>query len=190
MKKYKVKTTGHFYYLIGPSGSGKDSLINYARQRLNGNGSIVFAHRYITRPVLSNGENHIALSEEEFMQRFTRGFFAMHWQSHACYYGIGVEVNLWLMKQCNVVVNGSREYLPQALRLYPKIKVILIDVSDAEIKQRLQIRGRENSDEIHTRLTHNRKFKKSFLLNIPDIVIINNNGPLKVAGEQFVQQLL
>ncbi len=80
------------FYLIGASGSGKDSLMDYARQRLQ-NRPLLFAHRYITRPSDFNGENHIALSEEEFFQRLHSGLFAMHWHSHGYHYGIGIEID-------------------------------------------------------------------------------------------------
>ena len=41
--------TGRLIYVIGPSGSGKDSLMQYARKHCPGN-EAAFAHRYITRP--------------------------------------------------------------------------------------------------------------------------------------------
>ena len=43
-------------YIVGASGVGKDSLMHYARQRLNGSEPILFAHRYITRPVAGASE--------------------------------------------------------------------------------------------------------------------------------------
>lgn len=101
---------GKLFYVIGPSDSGKDSLLRYARARLGPVSRVVFAHRYITRPVDVNGENHVALTKAEF------GLLAMHWRSHGHRYGIGREIDLWLAKGCQVVVNGSREYLPQARR--------------------------------------------------------------------------
>jgi ribose 1,5-bisphosphokinase len=57
------------YYVVGASGAGKDSLMQYARSALAGKGAIVFAHRYITRAAQSEGENHIALTKGEFLQR-------------------------------------------------------------------------------------------------------------------------
>ncbi len=45
-------------YVMGASGSGKDSLMRYAREKLAKHSNIVFAHRYITRPADAGGENH------------------------------------------------------------------------------------------------------------------------------------
>ena len=179
---------GQLYYLIGPSGSGKDSLISYVRNRLNGNGSAFFAHRYITRVPDAEGENHVALSREEFLQRIEKGLFAMHWHSHGCYYGIGIEMNYWLSKGCQVLVNGSRSYLPEARRRYPALKVILIDVSTEVLKRRLEARGRETPEQIQARLERNNQINDALVI-IPHTVI-NNDGALDKAGEMLIQNLL
>ncbi len=96
---------GQLFYVIGPSGSGKDTLMQYAREKL-GSAKCVFAHRYITRLPELVGENHIHLSEAEFAAKEKQGFFAMQWDSHGLRYGIGKEINLWLAQGFNVVVNG------------------------------------------------------------------------------------
>jgi hypothetical protein len=59
--------SGQLIYVMGPSGAGKDSLLGFAREKVPGE-PVVFAHRYITRPT-GNGENHIALTPEEFEAR-------------------------------------------------------------------------------------------------------------------------
>ena len=60
---------GKLIWLMGPSGSGKDSLL--AELRLREQTQLLVAHRYITRDASAGSENHIALSEQEF---FTRAF--------------------------------------------------------------------------------------------------------------------
>lgn len=100
--------TNALIYIIGPSGSGKDTFINLGRQHLGREPDVCFAHRYITRPASAGGENHIALTEEEFLARQSAGLFAMNWYSHGYHYGIGIEINQWLALGLTVVVNGSR----------------------------------------------------------------------------------
>ncbi len=56
---------GKLIWLVGPSGSGKDSLLAALRQREHP--QLLVAHRYITRPFNAGSENHIALSEHEFL---------------------------------------------------------------------------------------------------------------------------
>lgn len=179
---------GQLYCLIGPSGGGKDSLISYVRNRLNGNGPVFFTHRYITRVPNVEGENHVALSREEFLQRLEKGLFAMHWRSHGCYYGIGIEIDHWLSKGCQVLVNGSRLYVPEARRRYPDLKVILIKVSLDVLKRRLEARGRETPEQIKARLERNIQTNDA-LVNMP-YAVINNDGALDKAGEMLIQHLL
>lgn len=176
---------GTLFYVVGASGSGKDSLLRYGRERLAGDPGVVFAHRYITRPVELHGENHVALSEAEFDARLKAGLFAMHWDSHGLRYGIGREINLWLARGCNVVMNGSREYLPQARRRYPALHAVMIVVSPEVPAARLRARGRETEDEIAGRLERARRFQR------PDghVDIIDNDGELSQAGERFAQLL-
>lgn len=59
--------TGKLIWLMGASGSGKDSLLTELRQREQT--QLLVAHRYITRDASAGSENHIALSEQEFYPR-------------------------------------------------------------------------------------------------------------------------
>ena len=184
-----MKDDGRLFYLVGASGCGKDSLMTYARQHLVGDDIVFFAHRYITRLSADGGENHIALRHDEFIKRLEKGFFAMHWQSYGIHYGIGIEIDHWLAKGCRVVVNGSRAYLPKAKDRYPNLKVIWIDASHAELKRRLEARGRETAAQIMARLDRNRKLKKALIGGIPDPIIVNNNGALDTAGQMLIKHL-
>ncbi|HKQ31163.1 MAG TPA: DUF1045 domain-containing protein, partial [Burkholderiales bacterium] len=76
------RCAGRLFYVVGPSGAGKDSLLHYVKERLGDHRSIAFAHRYITRAADAGGENHVALDEAEFARRESAGAFAMHWDSH------------------------------------------------------------------------------------------------------------
>lgn len=58
---------GKLILLMGPSGSGKDSLLAELRQQEPA--QLLVAHRYITRAANAGNENHIALSEPEFFTR-------------------------------------------------------------------------------------------------------------------------
>src|SRR5690606_30537832 len=55
-------------YVMGPSGAGKDTLLALARQALEG-GTILFAHRFVTRDAAAGHENFIGLSAREFEAR-------------------------------------------------------------------------------------------------------------------------
>lgn len=101
---------GKLIWLMGPSGSGKDSLLAELRQQEPA--QLLVAHRYITRAANAGNENHIALSEQEFFTRAGQNLLALSWHANGFYYGVGVEIDLWLHAGFDVVVNGSRAHLP------------------------------------------------------------------------------
>jgi ribose 1,5-bisphosphokinase len=175
------------YYLMGASGAGKDSLLNYVRQRLPGNANTVLAHRYITRPAEAGGENHLALSEEEFARRQRLNCFALHWRSHGNHYGIGIEINQWLAMGLSVVVNGSRAYLDQALLRYPQLVPVLITVTEQRLRARLQARGRESGLQLEQRLQRAALLDQK--MRPPGAVRIANDGPLEQAGDKLLSLL-
>jgi ribose 1,5-bisphosphokinase len=174
--------TAHLIYLVGASGSGKDSLLRYARGRLADHAGVAFAHRYITRAADAGGENHIALSTEEFAARRRAGLFALDWESHGQAYGIGVEIDQWLAQGVTVVVNGSRAYLPAAQRRYPRLLPVWIEVSTEVLRGRLQARGREDAAAIEQRLTRHRQLQAQPRTG----TMIRNDGELAKAGEALV----
>jgi ribose 1,5-bisphosphokinase len=177
---------GRLFYVVGASGAGKDSLIQYARGALRPAAAVVFAHRYITRPAAAGGENHVALSEPEFRLRKRRDLFAMSWSSHGYRYGIGCEIDEWLARGLAVVVNGSRGYVPTARKRYPHLVVVWVSASSEAIAGRLKRRGRESRNEIASRLERNAR-----LGTAPPrgAVEIRNNGPIEVAGAELVTLL-
>ena len=176
--------SGVLLYVIGASGSGKDSLMRHARETLAGDSRVVFAHRYITRPHDAGGENHIALSEAEFNARVERKLFSLHWSSHGLHYGIGCELNHWLAKGLTVVLNGSRAHLPDASRNYPELRPVLIEVSPEVLQTRLHARGRENIFDIESRLLRTRQFER---LQHAKLIRFPNDAPLPQTGPAFVE---
>lgn len=173
-------------YLVGSSGSGKDSLLRYARARLAEHPGVVFAHRYITRPHEAGGENHVALTDAEFAMRQRSRLFALAWTSHGLSYGVGIEINQWLGKGHTVVVNGSREYLAQAKLHYPELVVVTVEVPTELLRQRLRARGREDPTAIEQRLERHRLLQGSS----HEGQVITNDGLLSRAGDLLVAFVL
>ncbi|WP_275096173.1 phosphonate metabolism protein/1,5-bisphosphokinase (PRPP-forming) PhnN [Sedimenticola hydrogenitrophicus] len=169
-------------YVVGASGSGKDSLMQYARRKLAREPGVVFAHRYITRPADAGGENHVALSDEEFQARLCARLFALHWYSHGHAYGIGIEINQWLAKGVTVVVNGSRAYLSEARRACPELLPVWIEVSPGVLCQRLHERGRETAEEIERRLARHQNMQGGRSGG----EVIRNDTRLEEAGDALV----
>lgn len=176
---------GRLFYVMGPSGAGKDTLMNYARDRLSA-APVVFAHRYITRPVELQGENHIHLSEAEFANRLARGCFKFDWSSHGWRYALGKELNLWLAMGLNVVMNGSRGYFEQACSLHPELVPVLITASEETLRQRLIQRGRESASEIEERIQRAAEYES---VRHPALCRIENETTIADAGDRLAKLL-
>lgn len=177
---------GKLIYLMGPSGSGKDSLIDAARQQLQARGCEVI-RRVITRSAEAVGEDALSVSREGFQLLKKEGAFALNWQANGLDYGIPVQLNHWLNAGRHVVVNGSRAYLNQARKHYPHLLAIMLRVDTAVLRQRLLARGRETSEEISARLKRNDLFISSVgSLEAQHVHVLDNSAALEVG----VQRLL
>lgn len=174
------------YYVIGPSGAGKDSVLEWLRLHLPAGCPVMIAHRYITRMAHAGGENHVALSATEFALRRQAGLFCLDWKSHGLHYGVGLEVRHWLDAGFVVVLNGSREYLEQASRRVPELVPVVLSVAPEVLRARLLARSRETPQQIEQRLQRAAEFSVSH----PRALFIDNNGALEAAGERFLQRLL
>ncbi len=171
------------YFLVGPSGVGKDTLLNELKRHQYSDKQPLVAHRYITRPVRENDENHIELAEFDFNRRREVGLFLFDWESHGYQYAIGREVKKWRKSGFNVIVNGSRKYLEQAREIYPPLVPIWMTVSEDVLIQRLLERGREDEAQIEARIHRNRELNQ---LKPDDCVYINNDQTI----EDTIGQLL
>lgn len=176
---------GRLVYVMGPSGAGKDSLLSHVRAALDGDEPVAFAHRYITRPS-QFGEAHIPLTAHEFAVRRRHGCFAMHWRSHGNDYGVGTEIDAWMAAGMTVVVNGSREYFAEALRLYPDLLPVMVAADPTVLRQRMQKRGRETPHEIERRLSR----ADEFACRHPRLISIDNTAAIDVAGKTLRDVIL
>jgi ribose 1,5-bisphosphokinase len=186
---------------MGPSGSGKDSLIAYARGNMNapyaqawntsvharqGLRPVFFARRHITRPADAGGERHYSLTQEEFQSCKRKGEFALSWESHGLCYGIGNEIDSRLVAGAVVVINGSRQYLSETMMKYPELVPVLISARPEVLRVRLEKRSREKQADIRERLAG----AAMEVPAIPALVRLDNSSSLEEAGRIFSRLLL
>lgn len=176
---------GPLVYVMGPSGAGKDSVMARARALLPAGSRVAFAHRYITRPAETGGENHVALSPAEFAVRKEAGLLAFHWHAHGYEYGIGQEIQAWRAAGMVVVVSGSRAHFIAADGLDADTHPVLITAPSSRRAERLAARGREDGTAVSARLDRGRAYE------VADrrLVTIVNDGALDLAAEAFVNWL-
>ena len=122
--------SGSFFFIVGPSGAGKDSLIDGARQKLDPT-QFIFATRTITRPADSGGEAHQACTQSEFAQLEQQGKFLITWQAHNLSYGLPSTLLEALAAGQHVIANGSRAMVAQLNERVPNLVVVEIGAAES-----------------------------------------------------------
>jgi len=171
--------TGRFIAIVGPSGVGKDSVMEAMAAR---DPRLVLARRVITRPSGAGGEDFEGVSAKEFEARHEAGQFALCWSAHGLHYGVPVSVDTMLQAGRDVLANLSRTMLETARTRFQHSEVIALTATRDVLENRLRVRGREDSEAIAGRL---RRSDYTLPKSIPAHVI-DNSGPL----EQTVEQAL
>lgn len=176
---------GLFCGVVGPSGAGKDSLIDALRLSMGEDGPVRFVRRSITRPADAGGEAHEALSEIEFESRVQAGQFALHWRAHGLSYGVPKDIDATLASGKSVLVNLSRSVIDQVRERYANRKILIVTASPEVLASRLAARGRESAADVEARL-------RRASLDMPkggDVVTILNDGSLADSAKLFKQAI-
>ena len=139
-------------YVMGPSGAGKDSLLDWLKNKLPPQSPIRFARRTIDRPVQALGEQHESVDSTTFDRLQKEQSFAMHWLANGRQYGVRHGELEPLQQRQWLLVNGSRAYLPEALRLFGGLTVLHITASPDILRARLLARQRESFDAVEARV--------------------------------------
>lgn len=142
--------------VVGPSGAGKDTLLNAARDALGDDPTVRFVRRVITRPPPRPGEADPeafdAVDEPEFERLRDAGGFALWWRAHGLLYGIPADISLDLARGRTVVVNASRALVAEAAARFP-VRVVEVVAPSAVLARRLVARGREDAVDVARRLS-------------------------------------
>lgn len=176
---------GAFVAVVGPSGVGKDTLLAYARARLDTcDGTPVhFVRRVITRPADGSTEDHDTLSPDAFECALADGAFALSWQAHGLRYGLPESVNRHIAAGDTVVANLSRSALDAVRARYRHVCVVAISASPQTLAKRLAARGRENAEEVSARLARASASADGLGGAVVSIV---NDGLVEDAGDALV----
>lgn len=184
--------SGQLIYVVGASGSGKDSILQELALDLPPDCQIM--QRFITRITPTETEVAYSLSRQDFERKEQRGDFALSWCANGLAYGIDKSLDLYLEQGKKVLVNGSRAYWPHVYQRYPKAILVMIEVSSELLQQRLERRARETAEQIQARLKRHEQmnlFLKTYLEKHQfKHWSINNSKSLHMAVQQFKQLLL
>jgi phosphonate metabolism protein PhnN/1,5-bisphosphokinase (PRPP-forming) len=176
---------GRLVLVVGPSGAGKDSLLDGARVALARDSQFVFQRRDITRPADAGGEAHRAVTIDAFDSLKAASGYALDWRAHGLAYGIPIAINELMDAGKVVIVNGSRGVIAMARERYPNLAVIEVTAPPAVLAQRLAARGREDADSIQQRLERS----GSGVDDHPSVFRISNDRDLATGISTLVSAL-
>lgn len=176
---------GCLVLVVGPSGAGKDAILDGARRRLAGDPNFVFVRREVTRPADAGGENHTPISMAEFRKRAVDGSYALAWEAHGHGYGVSAAALTGLAHGQSVVVNVSRGILASARSRFEPVRIVNVSVPRRILAARLACRGREDDEAIARRLAR----ADAFQVDGSDVFSLVNDGPLDRSVDAFVEIL-
>jgi ribose 1,5-bisphosphokinase len=159
--------------VVGPSGAGKDTLMDGARAALAEDGRFRFVRRDITRPREAGGEEHNPVSTDMFAERLAAGAYALSWGAHGLNYGIPADIERDLAVNRVVVANVSRAVITAAAEKFV-VRVLEITAPPEILAVRLAARGREDAADIAQRLAR--------AVPLPvglDVVTVQNDGTVE-----------
>lgn len=169
--------------VVGPSGSGKDTLLRSAREHFDKEEHFAFVRRYITRRPDLNEDNYF-LDPAAFTLLNNAGFFISTWRSHDNFYGISYhalnESDTVKVAVCSI----SRSTVGDFERRYAHTTTILVTAEKEVLRQRLQKRGREDDAAIHRRLE---RADKAVVAR--DLIVFDNSQSIESSAAMFIELL-
>ena len=172
---------GSWVFVCGPSGAGKDSVLEWSRARLAHEPRIVFARRLVTRAAKPDG-----LDDETSRQRLRElregCRLAWHWEANGHAYGIDASYAADVASARIVVVNGSREHATAIADA--ACRRVVVSAPPELLARRLVARGRESSPAVQLRITRN-----GGLPPFDAELVIENSGELAEAGQRLQRYL-
>ncbi|MEH6737502.1 MAG: phosphonate metabolism protein/1,5-bisphosphokinase (PRPP-forming) PhnN [Sulfitobacter sp.] len=164
--------SGRFVAVVGPSGVGKDSVMQAMADR---DPRIVLARRVITRPSNAGNEEFDGVTVVEFQSLKDAGAFMLSWEAHGLHYAIPIAAKTHLKDGRDVLANLSRAVLIRAQDRFARFDVINLTADRDVLAARLTARGRETETQIAGRLER----ATARLPNGIEATHLDNSGPLE-----------
>jgi len=170
--------SGLAFVVSGPSGAGKNSVIDLVMAKLPG---LVYSVSYTSRPKRPNevdGEDYVFVSEGEFVCRIEAGDFLEHVTYLDDHYGTSrSQIEEFFARDLDVILNieveGAKTLQKQDMGEAKAIYVFLTPSSMEELETRLRKRNTEDESKIQRRL----RVAESEMKALPafDYLVINDD---------------
>lgn len=172
-----LENNGWFVAIVGPSGAGKDTIINAVHKLVGDKSRFLFIRRIITRDAVD--EDNISVTEAKFIQLRKQGAFSLYWFAHGIHYGLPNNIKAAIGNGKIVIANISRECVKEANQLFGRVFVVEINAPIEILRNRLANREREDKAHIEERLE-----RAALPIDLPKQVAyhyIDNSQDVKVA---------
>ncbi len=177
---------GALILVVGPSGVGKDTLIDEAAAALAATSRFHFARRAITRPADAGGEDHIPYDESTFRQAEQDDAFLLSWRAHGLCYGVPKDPAARLRADgAAIVANVSRTVIDDARNRLQPVRVIMVRAAHETIRRRLADRGRETPADIEARLAR----ADAYAVSGRDVLYVDNDGTVEEGAKSMIAAL-
>lgn len=176
---------GCFVAIVGPSGAGKDTIINAVHKLIGDNSRFLFIRRTITRK--AGDEDNIGVTEVEFNELRKKGAFSLNWSAHGIHYGLPNNIKAAVENGKIVIANISRECVEEANQLFGRVFVVEINAPIELLRNRLVNRKREDEAHIEERLE-----RATLPINLPKHIAyryIDNSQDVTVAAATLLNIL-
>ena len=170
--------SGLAFVVTGPSGAGKNSVIDLVMAQLRG---LVYSVSYTSRPKRPsevNGEDYVFVSEDEFLRRVDAGDFLEHVTYLDNHYGTSrSQIEGFIARGLDVVLNieveGARVLQQRDIAGVKVSYIFLAPSSVEELERRLRNRNTEDEAKIQRRLDVAKREMKA--LPAFDYLVINDD---------------
>ncbi len=177
---------GLAFVVSGPSGAGKNSVIDRVMEGLPG---LSYSVSYTTRPPRPHevpGHDYNFVSKQEFERLIAAGELVEHVQYLGDYYGTGIRQIEEVFARgedviLNIDVQGAKTLRKRGLRGFSIVYVFLAPSSLSRLEERLRARGTEDEEEIRARLA----VAARELREIPEFDYLVINDDLERAVEEL-----
>lgn len=175
------------FIIFGPSGSGKDSIIEGLRNYLEIERIITTTTRPM-RPGEAQGQPYYFISQEQFAADIQAGKFAEYAEQYNNHlYGVSKE-ELERVEKSGKIGIWKLDYkgVESVKKIYPEIISIFITVSDLNILEK-RIRQRDEATEkyVKERMAYTKEGLQHS--NIYNFIVYNEEGKLKEAIKETVK---
>ena len=179
----RQSTQGRLVLVVGPSGAGKDALIERAKLAFASDKHFAFARRIVTRAAMA--EDHDTIDTSAFDAAEKSGAYLLSWHAHDLGYGLPIELKQDLDQGRIVVANVSRGVILAAEDLGYPVHVLHVTADPVILAARIATRGRESMAEVRARLGRIAPLQ----WRTAHVVEIRNEGTLEHGAALFINAL-